>query len=200
MKISMVKLVIALSILMVAALGKAYAEEAQQQSELSKESEPFVNVNMVLELDGIEASVQDIQGSFASISDSLAMIASSDSLTAEQQQLLSDTVENLNRLITVSRDSVKALPVAKQVVQQNSQDFFDEVKFNLMLVIALIALVLIAVIGCIYWLVLKPMQTTVVQATANISTMAVAIRTTAQALESSTEKQQQIWQEIESNK
>ncbi|WP_394246834.1 hypothetical protein [Vibrio profundi] len=69
-----------------------------------------------------------------------------------------------------------------------------------MLVIIAIAAIIVATIICIYLLILKPMQSTLVQATANISDMAAAIKVTAQALESSTDKQQQIWKELESAK
>lgn len=190
-----ITLVIAALILVGAALGKAYA-----QDELAENSEPFVNVNMMLELDGIEASVKHIQGSFSSISESLNLIATSDTLPAEQQELLTETVRNLNQLIAVSRDSVKALPVAKQVVQESSESFFSNLKFNIMLVIAAIAAVIVATIVCIYLLILKPMQSTLVQATTNVADMAAAIKITAQALERSTDKQQQIWDKLEAHK
>lgn len=189
---SMTKILFFIVVLVNVAVGSVRAEE-----EISERTEPFINVNMVLEMEGIETSVKDIQGSFQSISDSLELIANNESLSLEQQALLSETVINLNQLITVSSDSVRALPVAKQVVQEKSEAFFTELKFNIMLVIIAIAVVLIVVIACIYWLVLRPMQSTVVQATSNISTMATAIKTTAQALESSTDKQQQIWKELE---
>lgn len=187
-----ITLVVAVLILVVAALGKAYAQETSEEH-----NGPFVKVNMMLELDGIETSVKHIQGSFSSISESLHLIATSDKLPVEQQELLTETVNNLNQLISVSRDSVQALPVAKQAVQESSESFFANLKFNIMLVIIAIAAIIVATIICIYLLILKPMQSTLVQATANISDMAAAIKVTAQALESSTDKQQQIWKELE---
>ncbi|MGC9458807.1 hypothetical protein ACP45E_03295, partial [Vibrio genomosp. F10 str. 9ZD137] len=56
-----------------------------------------------------------------------------------------------------------------------------------------------AIIGCIYWLLLRPLQSTVLSATTNVSQMAQALQVTAKAVEACTEKQQSIADQLVKN-
>ena len=196
---------LALVALSIAFLNQAHAQQDSNTTEpqavlpqaTQLENSPFIHMDVALEMEGIEKSVEGIQDSFASISQSLRVIADSDHLSLEQQQALTTTVNNFNELISVSRHSLEALPIAKNVVAENTQAFLSDLKLSILLVVGAVALALLGVIGCIYWLILRPMKSTVVQATANISEMAKAIQITAQALEKSTVKQQEISAELE---
>ncbi|WP_414932574.1 hypothetical protein [Vibrio europaeus] len=169
------------------------AEEARDNA--------FINVNMTLELDGIEGAIQDTRQSLDQVGVALNSIAQSGNLNDEQQQLLTDTVDNLNQLVVLSKQSVAAMPGAfehsRQTVATESERFLNDLRSQILLVIGVIGLVIVLVIAAIAWLILRPMQETLVRATQNISSMAGAIKTTAQALDSISSQQQEISKRLE---
>ncbi|NOH26313.1 hypothetical protein [Vibrio europaeus] len=169
------------------------AEEARDNA--------FINVNMTLELDGIEGAIQDTRQSLDQVGLALNSIAQSGNLNDEQQQLLTDTVDNLNQLVVLSKQSVAAMPGAfehsRQTVATESERFLNDLRSQILLVIGVIGLVIVLVIAAIAWLILRPMQETLVRATQNISSMAGAIKTTAQALDSISSQQQEISKRLE---
>ncbi|MDC5856379.1 hypothetical protein [Vibrio europaeus] len=169
------------------------AEEARDNA--------FINVNMTLELDGIEGAIQDTRQSLDQVGVALNSIAQSGNLNDEQQQLLTDTVDNLNQLVVLSKQSVAAIPGAfehsRQTVATESERFLNDLRSQILLVIGVIGLVIVLVIAAIAWLILRPMQETLVRATQNISSMAGAIKTTAQALDSISSQQQEISKRLE---
>ncbi|MDC5805191.1 hypothetical protein OPW36_18575 [Vibrio europaeus] len=169
------------------------AEEARDNA--------FINVNMTLELDGIEGAIQDTRQSLDQVGVALNSIAQSGNLNDEQQQLLTDTVDNLNQLVVLSKQSVVAMPGAfehsRQTVATESERFLNDLRSQILLVVGVIGLVIVLVIAAIAWLILRPMQETLVRATQNISSMAGAIKTTAQALDSISSQQQEISKRLE---
>ncbi|MDC5705331.1 hypothetical protein OPW41_05540 [Vibrio europaeus] len=169
------------------------AEEARDNA--------FINVNMTLELDGIEGAIQDTRQSLDQVGVALNSIAQSGNLNDEQQQLLTDTVDNLNQLVVLSKQSVAAMPGAfehsRQTVATESERFLNDLRSQILLVIGVIGLVIVLIIAAIAWLILRPMQETLVRATQNISSMAGAIKTTAQALDSISSQQQEISKRLE---
>lgn len=154
----------------------------------------FIHVNMTLELNGIENALQETRQSLDHIGGALDQIAQSDNLTPEQKNQLGDTIQNLNQLVHLSRDSVEALPSAfehsKQAISNESRRFLDDLRFKVMLVLASVGFVVVLVVAAIGWFILKPMRTSLVTVTSNISSMAESIKTTAQALDSISHQQQ----------
>ena len=61
------------------------------------------------------------------------------------------------------------------MVSEKSQLFFDDLQFGIVLIV-LVGVILIAVIGAVCWLLLRPLQSTVFSATHNVSQMAKALR------------------------
>lgn len=171
-------------------------------AEQAQESDPFVSVNMTLELGGIEQAIQDTRQSLDTIGSALSDISKSENLSPEQQTILGDTINNLNQLVVLSKQSVEALPQtfeqSKQALDTNSQRFLDDLRFKALLIIAAVGVVIIAIIGAIFWFVLKPMQSTLVDTTKNISSMASAIKSTAEALDAVSKQQHEIAQRLES--
>ena len=178
-------------------VGLAFAEQPQ-------ETDPFVSVNMTLELGGIEQAIQDTRQSLDTIGSALSDISKSENLSSEQQAILGDTIDNLNQLVVLSKQSVETLPKtfeqSKQALDTNSQRFLDDLRFQALLIIAAVGVVIIAIIGAIFWFVLRPMQSTLVETTKNISSMAGAIKSTAEALDAISNQQQDIAQRLESVK
>ncbi|MEH0759547.1 hypothetical protein H4F20_07615 [Vibrio sp. 16] len=164
-------------------------------------AESFIKVNMTLELDGVERSIDQTRESLDQIGVALGQIAQSDNLNADQQRMLGDTIENLNQLLHLSKASVESLPQAfersKQTISDESKVFMDDLRFKVLLVVAAIGLVVVLVIAAIGWFILRPMQSSLVAVTQNIASMAGAIKTTADALDSISNQQGEIAKRLE---
>ncbi|GEM81437.1 GTP-binding protein [Vibrio superstes] len=172
------------------------AEEAD-----NKQQQPLINVDMTLDLDGMEQYAKQATQSLESISDSLQAIVDNPNLSEDQQQALDKTISSVNQLTLSTTQTLRGLPDALEqsrvAFKQSSQTLMDDLQFKLIVVLCTIVLVIVLALVAIYLLILKPMQQTLVQATGNISSMAQSIQITAEALKVSTEKQQQIMDFIE---
>ncbi|MEZ8991237.1 GTP-binding protein [Vibrio breoganii] len=172
------------------------AEEA-----VTKQQQPLINVDMTLDLDGMEQYAEQATQSLESISDSLQAIVDNPNLSDDQKQALDKTINSVNQLTLSTTQTLRGLPDALEqsrvAFKQTSQTLMDDLQFKLIVVLCAIVLVIVLALVAIYLLILKPMQQTLVRATGNISSMAQSIQITAEALKVSTEKQQQIMDFIE---
>ncbi|MDN3715256.1 GTP-binding protein [Vibrio breoganii] len=172
------------------------AEEA-----VTKQPQPLINVDMTLDLDGMEQYAEQATQSLESISDSLQAIVDNPNLSDDQKQALDKTINSVNQLTLSTTQTLRGLPDALEqsrvAFKQTSQTLMDDLQFKLIVVLCAIVLVIVLALVAIYLLILKPMQQTLVRATGNISSMAQSIQITAEALKVSTEKQQQIMDFIE---
>ncbi|OCH76857.1 GTP-binding protein [Vibrio breoganii] len=172
------------------------AEEA-----VTKQPQPLINVDMTLDLDGMEQYAEQATQSLESISDSLQAIVDNPNLSDDQKQALDKTINSVNQLTLSTTQTLRGLPDALEqsrvAFKQTSQTLMDDLQFKLIVVWCAIVLVIVLALVAIYLLILKPMQQTLVRATGNISSMAQSIQITAEALKVSTEKQQQIMDFIE---
>lgn len=170
-------------------------------SEAEQEQTPLINVDMTLDLDGMEKYAQDASESLEVISQSLQAIVNNPNLSEDQQQALNQTVESINKLASSTKTSLNQLPQAldqsRLAFKQTSQMLLDDIQTKIIIALAAVIAVIIIALTAIYLLILKPMQQTLVKATNNISSMAQSIQITAEALKYSTEKQQQIMDYIE---
>ncbi|CAK3848306.1 GTP-binding protein [Vibrio sp. 10N.286.55.E10] len=170
-------------------------------SEAEQEQTPLINVDMTLDLDGMEKYAQDASESLEVISQSLQAIVNNPNLSEDQQQALNQTVESINKLASSTKTSLNQLPQAldqsRLAFKQTSQMLLDDIQTKIIIALAAVIAVIIIALTAIYLLILKPMQQTLVKATNNISSMAQSIQITAEALKYSTEKQQKIMDYIE---
>ncbi|KAB0482907.1 GTP-binding protein [Vibrio sp. IB15] len=170
-------------------------------SEADTTETPLINVDMTLDLDGMEKYAQDASESLEVISQSLQAIVNNPNLSDEQQLALNQTVESINKLADTTKTSLKQLPQAldqsRAAFKQTSQTLIDDIQTKIIIALVAVVGVIIIALTAIYLLILKPMQQTLVKATNNISSMAQSIQITAEALKYSTEKQQQIMDYIE---
>ncbi|WP_059021868.1 hypothetical protein [Vibrio coralliirubri] len=170
-------------------------------SEPEQEQAPLINVDMTLDLDGMEKYAQDASESLEVISESLQAIVNNPNLSDDQQQALNQTVESINKLANSTKTSLNQLPQAldqsRLAFKQTSQMLLDDIQTKIIIALAAVIAVIIIALTAIYLLILKPMQQTLVKATNNISSMAQSIQITAEALKYSTEKQQKIMDYIE---
>lgn len=170
-------------------------------SEAEPTEAPLINVDMTLDLDGMEKYAQEATESLEVISQSLQAIVNNPNLSDEQQLALNQTVESINKLADTTKTSLNQLPQAldqsRVAFKQTSQTLLDDIQTKVIIALVAVVGVIIIALTAIYLLILKPMQQTLVKATNNISSMAQSIQVTAEALKYSTEKQQEIMDYIE---
>ncbi|PMM02943.1 GTP-binding protein [Vibrio kanaloae] len=170
-------------------------------SEAEPTEAPLINVDMTLDLDGMEKYAQEASESLERISQSLQAIVNNPNLSEDQQQALNQTVDSMNKFAASTQTSLNQLPQAldqsRLAFKQTSQILLDDIQIKLIIALAAVIAVIIIALTAIYLLILKPMQQTLVKATNNISSMARSIQITAEALKYSTEKQQKIMDYIE---
>ncbi|MEZ8288145.1 GTP-binding protein [Vibrio sp. 10N.237.312.B06] len=173
------------------------ASEAEQP----KTEAALVNVDMTLDLDGMEKYAKDASESLEVISQSLQAIVNNPNLSNDQQQALNQTVESINQLASSTKTSLNQLPQvldqSRLAFKKTSQLLLDDIQTKIIIALAAVITVIVIALTAIYLLILKPMQQTLVEATNNISSMAQSIQITAEALKYSTEKQQEIMDYIE---
>ncbi|MEZ9104868.1 GTP-binding protein [Vibrio cyclitrophicus] len=173
------------------------ASEAEQ----TKTETALVNVDMTLDLDGMEKYAQEASESLEVISQSLQAIVNNPNLSEDQQQALNQTVESINKLASSTKTSLNQLPQAlnqsRLAFKNTSQMLLDDIQTKIIIALVAVVAVIVIALTAIYLLILKPMQQTLVKATHNISSMAQSIQITAEALKYSTEKQQEIMEYIE---
>ncbi|WP_261894669.1 GTP-binding protein [Vibrio cyclitrophicus] len=173
------------------------ASEAEQ----TKTETALVNVDMTLDLDGMEKYTQEASESLEVISQSLQAIVNNPNLSEDQQQALNQTVESINKLASSTKTSLNQLPQAlnqsRLAFKNTSQMLLDDIQTKIIIALVAVVAVIVIALTAIYLLILKPMQQTLVKATHNISSMAQSIQITAEALKYSTEKQQEIMEYIE---
>lgn len=167
-------------------------------------ADAFINVNMSLELDGIEKALDNTNQSLEHIGDALDKIARSDNLTPEEKHTLKQTITGLHQLVDVSKQSVESLPSAFQQSQQSiaaqGRVFLDDLQFKVLLSISAIGVAVLLIIAAIGWCILRPMQSSLLKVTQNLSSMAEAIKTTASALDSISLQQHDIAQRLDDYK
>ena len=185
---------LAIIVLMLVSLT-GFASEAEQ------EQAPLINVDMTLDLDGMEKYAQEANESLEVISQSLQAIVNNPNLSDDQQLALNQTVESINKLADTTKTSLNQLPQAldqsRVAFKQTSQTLLDDIQTKVIIALVAVVGVIIIALTAIYLLILKPMQQTLVKATNNISSMAQSIQITAEALKYSTKKQQRIMDYIE---
>ncbi|WP_234497394.1 hypothetical protein [Vibrio maritimus] len=164
------------------------ADDVEQETE-----QPLVNINMMLDLKGIEQSINSSSVAIDNLATSLTLLSNNQSLNEEQRQVLVDTMDNINELTEMSKSSLAALPGALEQSQNSiansTKKFAYDVRFNVLLLLALLVLSIVLALIAAYWLLLRPMQGTILHATRNVSKMASAIHKTAESLETTTANQ-----------
>ena len=150
-------------------------------------SRPLINLDVVVDTDGITDAILMTNKSMLQVVEVLEDIADNQELTPEQAEAMLSTTQNINQLAIASVQIVDALPEViastKQSLVQNSQVFLYDLKIDILIMLVTVVIALVVVIACLYWFIIKPMQSTVINATTNVVSMANSIQITAQSLQ-----------------
>ena len=189
----MSKPIICLALVLSVLATSSWAEES-----VSEEAgrSPLVTVNMSVNMDSIDESLREISEAFAQIAESLDQLAKSGQLEPEQVQQLENIVDNVDYLMTATRDSLDALPEVVQRSREslgaNAEQMFGDIKFWFLVGVAALIVVLAVALASFYWFVLRPLQNTVLEAVRNVSGMAKAMENTSKSLEIINQTHQEI--------
>ncbi len=141
--------------------GSAIVGASSEQNEIENGAE-FIELNVSVDLKGIEQAIQRTNESLDGLALSLSEMAQNSDLTEEQKQNIDNTVTNINQLIDVSTRSVEKLPGAiehsKRAVSTKTEQFLDDLQMRILIAIGAIVAALVAFIVAIFKLVLMPMQ------------------------------------------
>ncbi|WP_413283084.1 hypothetical protein [Vibrio sp. MA40-2] len=147
----------------------------------------LISLDVVVDTDGITDAILTTNKSMLQVVEVLENIADNQELTPEQADVMLSTTQNINQLAIASAQVVDALPEViastKQSLVQNSQVFLHDLKIDILIMLVVVVIALVVVIACLYWFVIKPMQSTVINATTNVASMANSIQITAQSLQ-----------------
>ncbi|MDV7103282.1 hypothetical protein R3X26_02560 [Vibrio sp. TH_r3] len=169
------------------------------ESELNR---PLINLDVVVDTDGITEAILTTNKSMLQVVEVLENIADNQELTPEQAEVMLSTTQNINQLAIASAQVVDALPEVvastKQSLVQNSQVFLHDLKIDILIMLVIVVIALVVVIVCLYWFVIKPMQSTVINATTNVASMANSIQITAQSLQETNKTNAQLVELLQS--
>ncbi|MFC1233712.1 hypothetical protein [Vibrio sp. F74] len=162
------------------------------ENELATEPEmrgPLIELDVVVDTKGIEEAILITNQSMKHVIEALDRISDNQELTPEQAAIITSTSGNISQLAMSSTEVMEALPdaIAKagESVVANTRVFLSDLKMNILIVLILIVVGLAIVIACLYWFVIRPMQSTIMAATGNVASMANSIQITAKSLEES---------------
>lgn len=162
--------------------------------------EPLIVFNLGVELDGVESAIQGTNHSLGEMVEALHLIASNQSLDQQQSEELSNIINNINQLTASSARTMAVLPEAvtsaRRSIISNSVIFYDELKSTVLIIIALLVLAVVVLIVCLYWFIVRPMQCTIVNTTANIAQMTETIQSMASSIEKSGDNHIKILQQL----
>jgi hypothetical protein len=165
--------------------GLLFAQVADAERE--ERNAPMVQVDVIVELDAVNESLRSTSDSIGEISETLRLMAESGELSPAREEQLSRVLENLDSLVQTSTDSVNALPSLVQRLRTSlvsqSTEILDNLKlWSAIIIGALFALLILLAIG-FYFLVLRPLQKTILSTFADVSKIASALEDTSRALE-----------------
>ena len=165
------------------------------------ERAPFIQLDIKVDTQGIEQAIQQTNHEMEQVAAALHKIAENKELTPEQAALISTTTENINHLAISSSEVVDALPDAisktRESLATNAQLFLSDLETKILILLGIVVAALVALIACLYWFIVKPMQGTIVSATTNVANMAKTIQATAASLEESNKTHVKILSKLE---
>lgn len=181
----------------------SYAVSETEIPTVSDRSEPLVQLDIVVDTKGIEQAILMTNESMGQVIDALDKIANNKNLTPQQAEAISITTDNINQLALSSTQVVDVLPEAisnaQAKVLESSQQFLSDLKMDILIILVIVALVLVIALACLYWLVIKPMQHTIMSATSNVASMASSIQVTTKSLEESSKNHAKLIQILDKN-
>lgn len=166
-----------------------------------RKSTPYINMNIGVEINGLEAAAVQAAEGLTLIGESLRDIADHPEISPERQKQIEHSLSRINELSQSLTVSVEQLPITVEKsmapVVKVSNQLSGEIKQIIIIAsIALILLILIALVA-VYYFVLAPSTQAVIKTTRLLSELADTLESTANIVEISSERNLQIMEEVQ---
>ena len=165
---------------------------AQIATELPEPTDDaYVRINVGVETAGLTLAADKMVVATHELAQSIRLLAENPNMSAEQQQLLSQTMLKVGDISTSVNQTLVELPKAMQgIVDRNREPVFnlvDDIGDQLTATLAVLGLLLIlllaAVLALFYQFVLKPIQSAMVTSSNNLSVLSQSLQHTAQLVD-----------------
>ena len=162
---------------------------------------PDIVMSVGIEINGLEAAAEQAAEGLKLIGESLRDIADHPEISPERQKLLEQSLNRINQLSQSLTVSIEQLPttVEKSMapVINVSNQLSGKIKKTIIIAsIALILIILIALVA-VYYFVLAPSTQAVIQTTRLLGELADTLESTANIVETSSERNLQVMEEIQ---
>lgn len=153
----------------------------------------LVDIKVGIELTKIEQSMSNIDQSIQQASQALQEMAKHPDITAEQQQKISASFDQLNQLASTFQTTIEQMPVAIQqstpAISVAVDKLFSNVQLTILLVLIVIVAIIVVALLAVYFLILKPSSQMLLKTTQKVDNMANALQTTAEIVDKTTQQQ-----------
>ena len=165
---------------------------AQLATELPEpKDDAYVRINVGVETAGLTLAADKMVVATHELAQSIRLLAENPNMSAEQQQLLSQTLLKVGDISTSVNQTLVELPKAMQgIVDRNREPVFnlvegigDQLTATLAVLGLLLILLLAAVLALFYQFVLKPIQSAMVTSSNNLSVLSQSLQHTAQLVD-----------------
>lgn len=180
--------------------GKDYTPGNEADINIQKTT-PYINMNVGVEINGLEAAAVQAAEGLTLIGESLRDIADHPEISPERQKQIEQSLSRINELSQSLTVSVNQLPIMVEksiapVVEVSNQLSAEIKQIIIIASFALILLILIALLA-VYYFVLAPSTQAVIKTTRLLGELADTLESTANIVEISSERNLQIMEEVQ---
>lgn len=182
----------------VTALGEP-EETSSAAADVSAQS-PFVNMNVEIEIQGLESAATQAAEGLKMIGQSLQDLAARQDLTPEENAHIELALNQVNNLGEHLSQAVQSLPgtVEKSIAPVVSAGYELSGQVRTILIIACVVLILIVVaaLAAVYKFVLTPATQAIIETTGLLDDLATTLKTTADIVEISSSQNLKVLDEM----
>ncbi len=167
--------------------------------EIQKQT-PRISMNIGVEITGLETAAEEAAQGLNLIGEALQDLADNPELTAEHQQKIQQALSRVDALGKSLTIAVDQLPdtIDKSVAPlvDASNELSSQIKRTIVITAIALIIILVAALAAVYYFVLAPGTQSVIKTTALLGELANTLKTTAEIVEISSERNLQVMEEV----
>jgi hypothetical protein len=155
--------------------------------------QPLIDIKIGIELSKLETSANNIDQSIKQASEALQEMAKPPNISPEQQAQIMQTFENIEQLSTTFQDTIKEIPatITKSTppILTAVDNLFANIQLTIIVSLMAILVILISALIALYFWILKPTSLMLLKTISKVDNMAIALQTTAEIVDKTTQQQ-----------
>lgn len=167
--------------------------------EIQKQT-PHISMNIGVEITGLETAAEEAAQGLNLIGEALQDLADNPELTAEHQQKIQQAlsrVDALGKSLTVAVDQLPdTIDKSVTPLVDASNELSSQIKRTIVITAIALIIILVAALAAVYYFVLAPGTQSVIKTTALLGELANTLKTTAEIVEISSERNLQVMEEV----